>query len=180
MEFEFKGKVYCCKDNIDTDQIIPAKYLVHTDRETLGKFAMSGMDGQFSLKPHEIIVAGENFGCGSSREHAVVCLQGAGVKAVIAKSFARIFYRNAINLALPVVELTEAEQLGEEVEVDLLKGTVESKGKEFKVAPYPEHIRKIFEAGGMVEMIRSLFLCRKKDHKKTRSSDCSGNPPGAP
>jgi len=153
-----KGKVWKFGDDINTDEIIPARYLVTTDPEELAKHVMEDADPDFPNKvnPGDIIVAGKNFGCGSSREHAPLALKGAKIGAIIAESFARIFYRNAINLGLPIIESPEAAKEIEEgdiVEVDLEKGIIRNvtKGKEYTFKPLPESLQKVFEAGGLME-----------------------------
>jgi 3-isopropylmalate/(R)-2-methylmalate dehydratase small subunit len=153
-----KGKVWKFGDDINTDEIIPARYLVTTDPEELAKHVMEDADPDFPNKvnPGDIIVAGKNFGCGSSREHAPLALKGAKIGAIIAESFARIFYRNAINLGLPIIESPEAAKEIEEgdiVEVDLEKGIIKNvtKGKEYTFKPLPESLQKVFEAGGLME-----------------------------
>ncbi len=148
------GKTYRCGDHVDTDQIIPARYLIYNDPENLGKYAMSGYDPAFNLSEHDIIIAGINFGCGSSREHAVVALQGAGVKAVIAKSFARIFFRNAINLGMPIIVFEETEVLGREVEIDLINGSITSNGKAYTFKPYPKNVQEILSNGGLINYLK--------------------------
>ncbi len=153
-----KGRVWKFGDDINTDEIIPARYLVTTDPEELAKHVMEDADPEFpnKVQPGDIIVAGKNFGCGSSREHAPLALKGAKIGAIIAESFARIFYRNAINLGLPIIESPEAAKEIEEgdiVEVDLEKGIIrnETKGKEYTFKPLPESLQKVFEAGGLME-----------------------------
>ncbi len=153
-----KGRVWKFGDDINTDEIIPARYLVTTDPKELAKHVMEDADPEFpnKVKPGDIIVAGKNFGCGSSREHAPLALKGAEIGAIIAESFARIFYRNAINLGLPIIESPEAAreiEEGDEVEIDLEKGIIKNltKGKEYTFKPLPESLQKVFEAGGLME-----------------------------
>ena len=149
-------------DDVNTDAIIPAPYLVTTDPKELGSHAMEGSeqpDFATRVRPGDVVVAGENFGCGSSREHAPVALTGAGVACVIAKSFARIFFRNAINIGLPLLECPDAADAiaaGDEVEVDLATGTVRSvaTGRIFQAQPMPDFMRAIFDAGGLVAFAR--------------------------
>lgn len=157
-----KGVVHIFGDNIDTDQIYPGRYLELTEPQDIAKHAMEGADEAFSskVKPGDIIVAGKNFGCGSSREHAVITLLAAGVKAVIAKSFARIFYRNAINRGLCVVEIPDLDlskiQDGLNVSVDVREGRAAfSNGYEARFVPFSEHILEIFEAGGVIPLYKS-------------------------
>ena len=156
------GKVLKFGDNIDTDVILPGKYLVLTDPKELAKHAMEGLDKEFSKKAEKgvIIVAGENFGCGSSREHAPIALKNAGVKAIIAKSFARIFYRNAINIGLPVLECKEAfEKIEEndEVLIDLSNGEIIDKTKNltFKFIPLPPFLLDILNQGGLIKKLKN-------------------------
>ena len=153
-----KGRVWKFGDDINTDEIIPARYLVTTDPKELAKHVMEDADPEFpnKVKSGDIIVAGKNFGCGSSREHAPLALKGAEIGAIIAESFARIFYRNAINLGLPIIESPEAAkeiEEGDEVEIDLEKGVIRdlTKGKEYTFKPLPESLQKVFEAGGLME-----------------------------
>jgi 3-isopropylmalate/(R)-2-methylmalate dehydratase small subunit len=155
------GKVWKYGDNVDTDVIIPANYCLSNDPSFLGQHAMEGIDPQFvkKVKPGDLIVAGENFGCGSSREQAPLALKGAGVGAIIAKSFARIFYRNAINIALPIVISPEAAaeiSEGNEVEVDLATGVIRDNttGRVYESTPFPPFVQDIIRAGGLVNYIR--------------------------
>ncbi len=154
----FKGRAFKFGDDINTDEIIPARYLNTSDPKELAKHVMEDADPEFpkKVKPGDIIVAGKNFGCGSSREHAPIAIKAAGVSAVIAKSFARIFYRNAINIGLPIFESPEAVEGIEEgdiVEINPETGVIKNvtKGTEFKATPIPEDIRQIMEAGGLME-----------------------------
>ena len=142
-----KGKIWKFGDNVDTDQIIPAEYLISSNNEFLGSKAFIKARPDFSPSQGDIIVAGENFGCGSSREHAVKALQGAGISCVIAKSFARIFYRNSINLGLPVIELDLNIKEGDILEVDTNQGMVRSKENEWTFKPYPPFIKNIMDKG---------------------------------
>jgi len=154
----FKGRAFKFGNDINTDEIIPARYLNTSDPKELAKHVMEDADPEFpqKVKPGDIIVAGKNFGCGSSREHAPIAIKAAGVSAVIAKSFARIFYRNAINIGLPIFESPEAVEGIEEgdiVEINPETGVIKNltKGTEFKATPIPEDIRQIMEAGGLME-----------------------------
>ena len=156
-----KGRVLRCGDNIDTDVIIPARYLVYTDPAILASHVMEGIDPDFSKKVKSgmnIIIAGRNFGCGSSREHAVIALKHAGVQAIIATSFARIFFRNAINQGLPLVECNVPEEIesGEVVEIHLKKGEIifPEKGSKFKFKPLPDFLLRIIEGGGLINFLR--------------------------
>ncbi len=154
---EFKGRAHRYGRDIDTDVIIPARYLNTSDPAELAKHCLEDLDVNFvaNVEPGDIIVAEENFGCGSSREHAPICIKAAGVDAVIAKSFARIFYRNAINTGLPIMECPEAVDAisqGDIVSVDADAGIVvdETTGETFKAQPFPPFIREIIEAGGLI------------------------------
>ena len=154
-----KGKVFKYKENVDTDVIIPARYLNIADFKELAEHAMEDIDTSFAanVQPGDIMVAGRNFGCGSSREHAPIVLQQKGIKCIIADSFARIFYRNAINIGLPVIEMPTADfASGDELEVNLAAGWIKNKSKnlEYQIKPLPEFIQKIVQAGGLVEHIK--------------------------
>ena len=153
-------RVWKFGDNVDTDQIIPAEYLTSADPEYLAKYAFIKVRPEFSenVRKEDVIVAGENFGSGSSREHAPRALIGAGISCVIAKSFARIFYRNSINLGLPLIELRETDEFddGDEVEIDFERGIIRNltKGKTYHFKPLPEFLRKIFDAGGLIPYVK--------------------------
>ncbi|MEE3381045.1 MAG: 3-isopropylmalate dehydratase small subunit [Succiniclasticum sp.] len=156
------SKIWRYGDHVDTDVIIPARYLNIADFKELAEHAMEDIDTSFApnVKPGDVIVAGKNFGCGSSREHAPVVLKVKGVKCIVADSFARIFYRNAINIGLPVLEIgNEVEQIeaGDDVEVDTQTGTVvvKNKGITIKTKPLPDFCRHIGEAGGLVNYVKS-------------------------
>lgn len=158
---EARGKVFKYKDNVDTDVIIPARYLNTSDPSELAKHCMEDIDADFvsNVKAGDIIVADKNFGCGSSREHAPIAIKASGVSCVIATTFARIFYRNAINIGLPIVECPEAAEgidAGDVVSVNFDTGVItdETNGKTFKGEPYPEFMQKIIAAGGLVEYIK--------------------------
>ena len=151
------GTVHKYGDNVDTDVIMPARYIILTEPEELAKHAMADIDAEFAgrVRNGDIMVAGENFGCGSSREHAPIGIKASGIACVIAKSFARIFYRNAINIGLPIVECPEAAErikAGEQVRVDFDKGLIcnETTGKQFQITPFPAFIQKIIQANGLV------------------------------
>ena len=154
----FKGRTWLFEDDIDTDQIYPGKYLPLTDKVEMGKVAMSGVEGfeDFSerITKGDILVAGENFGCGSSREHAVVTLEYAGISVVIAKSFARIFYRNAVNLGYPILESDIVDRIGQndELEVDADAGLVRdlTTGEEYPCTTLSGLERDISAAGGLI------------------------------
>lgn len=156
-----RGKAWIFGDDVDTDVIIPAHRCVTLDIAELGQHAMEGMDPTFasSIAPGDFVAAGWNFGCGSSRETAPLALLGAGVGAVLAKSFARIFFRNAINVGLPLLESAEAASdaaPGHWLSVDLRGGilTNETLGKTYVIAPYPGMVEEIVSCGGMVEYVR--------------------------
>ena len=155
---QFKGTVFRYGRDIDTDVIIPARYLNTSDPAELDKHCLEDLDVDFvnKVKPGDILVAEENFGCGSSREHAPVCIKAAGVACVIAKSFARIFYRNSINIGLPIMECPAAVdgiKNGDKVSVDADTGTITnlSTGESFQAQPFPAFIQEIIEAGGLIE-----------------------------
>ena len=155
-------KIYKYKDNVDTDVIIPARYLNSFDAKELASHAMVDIDPTFAstVEKGDIIVAGQNFGCGSSREHAPLCLKTAGVKCVIAKSFARIFYRNSINIGFPIMECEEAADIiekGDEVEVDFSTGVITNKTKNetYQSQPFPEFLQKMIDADGLVNYVNS-------------------------
>ena len=156
-----KGKVFKYGDNVDTDVIIPARYLNTIDVKELASHCMEDIDTTFTsrVKDGDIMVAGENFGCGSSREHAPIAIKASGISLVNAKSFARIFYRNSINIGLAIVECPEAAEAIEEghiVEADLDNGVLLDKttGASYKTAPFPAFIQTIIENGGLIESIR--------------------------
>jgi len=156
------GKAHKFGDNIDTDAIIPARYLNTHDPAELAKHVMEDADQHFAskMKVNDIIVAGENFGCGSSREHAPVAIKAAGISAVIAKSFARIFYRNAINIGLPILESKEAVNGiadGDEIEIELAIGEIRNvtTKKNYKAAAFPPFMQQIIKAGGLIEYVRN-------------------------
>lgn len=159
---KYTGNVIKYGDNIDTDVIIPARYLNTSDHAELASHCMEDLDKTFvsRVKQGDIIVAGENFGCGSSREHAPIAIKASGISVVIAKSFARIFYRNAINIGLAIVECPEAAEgisEGDNVEADLDNGIIRNitTGKEYKTAPFPEFVQKIIENGGLMQAIEN-------------------------
>ncbi len=155
-----KGIVFKYGDNVDTDVIIPARYLNSSDPAELASHCMEDIDKEFikNVKKGDIIVADKNFGCGSSREHAPIAIKAAGVSCVIAETFARIFYRNAINIGLPIIECPEASKgiaAGDEVEVDFDLGIIKnlSKGTQFKGQAFPEFMQKIIAAEGLINYI---------------------------
>lgn len=156
----FTGKVFKYGDNVDTDVIIPARYLNTSVPEELAKHCMEDIDATFTAKvqPGDIMVGGANFGCGSSREHAPIAIKAAGVSCVIAETFARIFYRNAINIGLPIIECAEAAkdiQAGDEVEIDFDSGMIydRTKGTQYKGQAFPEFMQKIIAAEGLINYI---------------------------
>jgi 3-isopropylmalate dehydratase small subunit len=153
-----KGKVWRFGDDVDTDVIIPARYLNTSDPEELARHVMEGIDRDFSqkVKAGDILVAGKNFGCGSSREHAPIAIKAAGIQAGIAKSFARIFYRNAFNIGLPIFESFEASekiQKADEVEIDADRGIIRNitRQEEYKANPIPQFMQELIATGGLVE-----------------------------
>ncbi|NPA39330.1 MAG: 3-isopropylmalate dehydratase small subunit [Thermodesulfobacteria bacterium] len=157
---KIKGRVWKFGDNIDTDVIIPARYLNTTDPEELAKHCMEDADPEFAkkVKKGDIIVAGRNFGCGSSREHAPIAIKACGISCVIAKSFARIFYRNAFNTGLLILECPEAvseTETGDELEIYPDEGKIVNltKGKTFYTKPLPEFMKNILEAGGLIPYV---------------------------
>ncbi|MDO4183203.1 MAG: 3-isopropylmalate dehydratase small subunit [Coriobacteriia bacterium] len=158
---QFKGTVYRCGRDIDTDVIIPARYLTTSDPAELAKHCMEDLDTEFTSKisQGDIIVADENFGCGSSREHAPIAIKAAGIDVVIAKSFARIFYRNSINIGLAIMECPEAVDAisnGDTVSVDADTGTItnETTGQTFQAQPFPPFLQEIIEEGGLIARTR--------------------------
>ena len=161
----FDGTVIKYGDNVDTDVIIPARYLNTIDKKELASHCMEDLDKTFiaRVKAGDIMVAGNNFGCGSSREHAPIAIKESGIALVIAKSFARIFYRNSINIGLAIMECPEAVDgisEGDKVEVDVDNGIIYNRttGAEFKTKPFPEFIQKIITNGGLVESIKAGII----------------------
>ncbi len=157
---KYEGNAIKYGDNVDTDVIIPARYLNTSDHAELASHCMEDIDKTFvgRVQAGDVMIAGQNFGCGSSREHAPIAIKASGISLVIAKSFARIFYRNAINIGLAIVECPEASESiseGDRVEADMDSGIIRNltTGKEFKAAPFPEFIQKIIENGGLVNSI---------------------------
>ncbi len=154
------GFVHKYGDNVDTDVIIPARYLNTSDHKELASHCMEDIDADFvkNVKAGDIIVADRNFGCGSSREHAPIAIKASGISCVIAKSFARIFYRNSINIGLAILECEEAAndiESGNELEVDFDTGIIRNitKGKEYKAQPFPEFIQNIIRGGGLLNTV---------------------------
>jgi 3-isopropylmalate/(R)-2-methylmalate dehydratase small subunit len=161
MEF-LAGRAWKFGDDVDTDAIIPGRYLVINDPLELAEHLFEGVRPEMAAqaKKGDIVVAGENFGCGSSREHAPLALKGAGIDAVVAKSFARIFFRNAINIGLPLFICPEVEKIddGDHIEIDMDRGLIQNqtRGESYKTTPIPEFLQQIVEAGGLVEYTRRL------------------------
>lgn len=155
------GKVFKYGDNVDTDVIIPARYLNTSDPKELAKYAMHDLDEDFAkeVKKGDFIVAGKNFGSGSSREHAPLAIKAAGVEAVIAENFARIFYRNSFNIGLPILESKEAVEKienGDDIEINYKEGIIKNKTKneKYKAQPIPEFMEEILEKDGLVNFVR--------------------------
>ena len=154
------GTVFKYGDNVDTDVIIPARYLNVSEAANLAAHCMEDIDKDFvkNVKAGDIIVAHKNFGCGSSREHAPIAIKASGVSCVIASSFARIFYRNSINIGLPIIECSKAAeeiQAGDDVQVDFATGMITdvTTGKTYQAQPFPESIQNIIDAGGLMKMV---------------------------
>jgi len=164
-----KGNVHKFGDDVNTDDIISARYLNTIDPKELGSHCMEILDPDFHKKAQtgDIMVAGNNFGCGSSREHAPIAIKGCGVALVIAKSFARIFYRNAVNIGLPIVELDKAEEIktGDVLEADLASGAIKNltSGKTYHAQPFAEFICSIMEKGGLVNWAKEQKKLKVKD-----------------
>ena len=161
------AKVYRYGDNVDTDVIIPARYLNAPDEKSLASHCMEDIDADFAstVEPGDLIVAGANFGCGSSREHAPIAIKACGVKCVIAASFARIFYRNAINIGFPIMECPAAAaeiQAGDAVTVDFATGTItdETTGKTYQSAPFPDFVNGIIESGGLLKSLKARGVAK--------------------
>lgn len=158
-----KGFVHKYGDNVDTDVIIPARYLNSSDPKELASHCMEDIDTEFvnKVKDGDIMVANNNFGCGSSREHAPIAIKASGVSCVIAATFARIFYRNAINIGLPIMECREAAEkieAGDEVEIDFDSGVITNvtKGESYSAEPFPEFIKEIINKNGLLNSIRNI------------------------
>lgn len=161
------SKIYVYGDNVDTDVIIPARYLNDPSEKALASHCMEDIDANYAstVEPGDIIVGGANFGCGSSREHAPLAIKASGAKCVIAASFARIFYRNAINIGLPIMECPEASaniKAGDQVSVDFATGVItdETTGQQFQAAPFPEFIDRIIQSGGLMESLKARGLAK--------------------
>ena len=156
-----KGKVIKYGDNVDTDVIIPARYLNTSNPLELAKHCMEDIDRSFieRVETGDVLVAGRNFGCGSSREHAPIAIKASGISCIIAVSFARIFYRNSINIGLPILECEEAAKAieeGHQVEVDLASGSINNctTGESYKAVPFPEFMQKLIAAGGLISHVK--------------------------
>jgi 3-isopropylmalate/(R)-2-methylmalate dehydratase small subunit len=156
-----KGRAFKYGDNVDTDVIIPARYLNITDKAELASHCMEDIDGDFvkMVKPGDIIAAGKNFGCGSSREHAPLVIKLSGIKCIIAESFARIFFRNAINIGLSILECADAArdmENGDRVEADIKTGRITNitKGRTYQAESFPEFMQDIMKAGGLINYVR--------------------------
>lgn len=163
MAMTFRGRAWKYGDNVDTDVIIPARYLNTTDPAELAQHCLEDIDAGFAAQhaPGDIIVAGRNFGCGSSREHAPLSIKAAKVSCVIAESFARIFFRNAVNIGLPIFEAAEVAReiaKGDEVQVDAGAGVIRNltSGKEYRVRPLPPFIGEIIAAGGLMNRLKAM------------------------
>jgi 3-isopropylmalate/(R)-2-methylmalate dehydratase small subunit len=160
LEKKIVGKVFKMGDNVNTNVIVPGEYLKYTDPDQLAKGAFSPMGSEYTerLRKFDIIVAGQNFGCGSAREQAATAIKGLKIKAVLAHSFARTFYRNAINVALPIVECPELSNVvneGDQISIDFAEGKIKTPQGEFSFAPMPDSIFRILEAGGLVEYLKA-------------------------
>lgn len=158
-----EGKVWKFGDDVDTDAVIPGRFLVLNTPEELAAHAFEGVRPDFAenVKENDIIVAGSNFGCGSSREHAPLALKGTKIGCVIAKSFARIFFRNAINIGVPLLECADTDSIDEndKLKVDISTGVIEnlSKGEKYQATPLPDFVREIVNAGGLIEYTRKII-----------------------
>ena len=153
-----RGKVWKFGDDIDTDLIIAARYLSTSDPKELASHLMEDADPDFlkKMKKGDLIVAGENFGCGSSREHAPIALKAAGIGAVVAKSFARIFYRNAFNMGLPIFELPQSDEIkeGDEIEIDMKSGEIKNRDLIYKFTPIPPFMQELIASGGLINFAK--------------------------
>lgn len=170
---EIRGRAFNFRDNVNTDEIIPARYLNTSLAEELAKHCMEGIDRDFVKKINkgDIIVAGKNFGCGSSREHAPIAIKTAGISCVIAESFARIFYRNAINIGLPILESKEASENiseGDLIEIDIAKGKIKnlSKKQTYKATSFPPFMEELIAKGGLIPYLRAKLKTRNSASAK--------------
>jgi 3-isopropylmalate/(R)-2-methylmalate dehydratase small subunit len=159
---QLQGKVIKYGNDVDTDVIIPARYLSSSDPAELALHCMEDLDADFNNKvqPGDVMVAGKNFGCGSSREHAPIAIKAAGISAVIAHSFARIFYRNSLNIGLPILESPEAAKAianGDEVSIDITTGIIQNltSGKKYTAKPFPEFMQDLINQGGLIEYVKA-------------------------
>jgi 3-isopropylmalate/(R)-2-methylmalate dehydratase small subunit len=173
---QYRGRVWKFGDDIDTDVIIPARYLLTADAEELAQYVMEDIDPSFAgkVEPGDIIVAGKNFGCGSSREHAPIAIQGAGVSCIVAKSYARIFYRNAINIGMPIIECPEAvdeAQNGDILEVDTTEGVVLNvrTGKSYDATQHSPYVQEIIKAGGLMAAVGERVRAKQAAEAEARS-----------
>lgn len=164
-----RGRVWKFGDNLDTDAIIPARYLNTSDPEELARHIMEDADKEFpnKVKLGDMIIAGANFGCGSSREHAPIAIKAAGIQAVVAKSFARIFYRNAFNIGLPIFESEDASEKireGDEIQIDADKGIIKNitKKEEYTAKPIPQFMQELISAGGLIEWTKKKLQSLKQ------------------
>ena len=169
MEAMLRGRAHKYGKNVDTDVIIPGKYCNIVDQAELGKHALEGLDPEYAtrMQPGDIIVADRNFGCGSSREVAPIAIKGSGTSAVIAKSFARIFYRNALNIGLPIFESDEAVdgiESGDEIELEPATGIVRNitRGTQYRAAQFPPFMQSLIDAGGLVPYVESRLASQAK------------------
>lgn len=166
MSGKLRGKAWVYGENVDTDAIIPARYLNTADPAVMAAHCMEDIDADFAaaVRKGDMMAAGSNFGCGSSREHAPLAIKSAGISCVIAPSFARIFYRNAINIGLPILECAEAVKIAkdDEVEVDLENGRITNvtKGETYVAQPFPEFLTKLIGCGGLVPYVRARLEAR--------------------
>lgn len=156
-----KGKAHKYGDHVNTDVIIPGRYLHYNEAADLGRYCLEDLDGSFAkkVKPGDVIMGGINFGCGSSREQAPLAIKGSGTACIVAKGFARIFFRNAINMGLPILECSEAvdgTDSGDSIEIDLSSGIIKNitEGAHFQARPFPEFVIELVKAGGLVEYTR--------------------------
>ena len=161
---KIKGKVWKFGDHVNTDDIISARYLNTTDEKELASHCMETIRDDFikKIKKGDIIVAGENFGCGSSREHAPIAIKGCGISVVIAKSFARIFFRNSINIGLPLIELEEVDKINErdQLEINFENGIIKNltNGQIYKFSKYPEFLQQIIKSGGLMKWVKAKYI----------------------
>lgn len=178
-----KGKVFKYGSNVDTDVIIPARYLNTADPRELARHCMEDIDAEFVNRatPGDIIVADENFGCGSSREHAPLAIKTVGVSCVIAKTFARIFYRNAINIGLSILECAEAADgvaAGDMLEVDFATGEIKNltKNEQYQAQPFPEFMQRIMAADGLINMVSERLSQMESGKSRAAGRDDPGTP----